>query len=787
MPKLAKSVSHHSPAPTPSRVGELLLWGVIALLTFNLPEKPLLELDSSWRQALAYFFHRGYPFGEGVVFTYGPLGFLLGNTFTGLYLWAYIAFQTAFAAIVATMIVTTGRPFRGLPRFCYFAFFILWGVSYSDALHMIVIAFSGWIMIGRLSEKENPRELLFGAFLAFLAVIKFTNLLFTGFVVLVVIIYAWVRHDRGTAGRLLAAYGGGFLALWVTCGQSLLALPSYAINSLSVSSGYQAAMGIPTPEGQLATALIVFAGIAAYVLWHFITQPDRIRSFAQLLILAAFLFLNWKHGFVRADGHMLGFFFCALVPAVAFPVLFRERVKSPVVPRIALLVVMFFSFKGMHGTFTTTIEYAANIANDDLLKTIKGLGDWKRFRGDIHGAVDDWHRRGKLKKTQALVGEATMDVLGFEQAIALFNDFNYTPRPVFQSYTVYTPRLAKLNADFIVSENAPEFMLLKLQVIDERPLMIDDSQLMSLFPHLYTFKLLENDFYTFQRRDTHPPIESLRPRLIRTLDLPLGQPLPLSQYGSEHIWLEIDLPFTRLGRARNFLYKPPFVRLEVKTNLDEVLIYRLPLTSARAGFQINPHITDFESFLSAHGGEDPRLVEQITLLVDDEDRRFFADSAVVSLSRTPPSNTAPEYIKQLERQRFALFSQLPVDFDSATQASSIEIDGREALVMHAPSFMTFDFTAGTQTISGSHGYPTGAYRDGGETDGAVFSITWTDGTNRHELYRRELDPANNPLDRGLIEFSIPTGELPSGQVLFETSIRNNPSWDWTAWSDINFE
>ena len=787
MPKVAKSDSNSSASPTPNRVGEVLLWVVLALHIFNLPEKPVLELDSSWRQALAYFFHRGYPFGESVVFTYGPLGFLLGNTFTGLYLWAYIAFQTAFSAIVATMIVTTGRPFKGLSRFCYFAFFILWGVSYSDALHMIVIAFAGWIMIGRISAKENPREILFGAFLAFLAVIKFTNLLFTGFVVLVVIIYAWIRHDRGAAGRLLAAYGGGFLALWVACDQSLLALPAYAINSLSVSSGYQAAMGIPTPEGQLATALIVFAGIAAYVLWHFITQPDRIRSFAQLLILAAFLFLNWKHGFVRADGHMLGFFFCALVPAVIFPVLFREQVKSPLIPRIALFVVMFFSLKGMHGTFNTTVEYAPNIANDDILETIKGVGDWKRFRGDIHGAVDDWHRKAKLVKTQKLIGDASVDVLGFEQAIALFNDFNYTPRPVFQSYTVYTPRLAELNANFIVSEDAPEFMLLKLQVIDERPLMMDDAQLMSLFPHLYTFKLLENDFYTFQRRDSHPPIESLRPRLIRTLDLPLGDPLPLIQYGAEHIWLEIDLPFTLLGRARNFLYKPPFVRMEVVTSFGEVLTYRLPLTSARAGFQISPHITDFGSFLAAHGGENPRMVERITLLVEDEDRRFFADSAVVTLSRTPPSNTSPEYFKQLDRQRFSIFSQLPVDFESATQASTIEIDGREALVMHAPSFMTFDFTSGTQSISGSHGYPTGAYSDGGETDGAVFTVTWTDGTDRRELYRRELQPVSNPLDRGLIKFSLPAGDLPDGQVLFEISIRNNPSWDWTTWSDIKFE
>jgi hypothetical protein len=789
MPNAASSTTPSTPVapPTFNRAGEVLLWLVLTLLAINLPEKPVLELDSSWRQALAYFFHRGYPFGESVVFTYGPLGFLMGNTFTGLYFWSYVVFQVTFSAIAATMIVQVGRPLTGLSRFAYFAFFLLWGVGYPDAFHMIMIAFAGWMMINRITDAVKVRPVLFGLFLAFLAVIKFTNLLFTGFVVVVVTAYAWRKNDRKSASWLLATFTAGFLVIWAACGQSLTSLPAYAINSLSVSKGYEAAMGLPTPDGQLTTALIIFAAGAVYVVWHLFSQPDLIRSSAQLLILAAFLFLNWKHGFVRADGHMLGFFYCALVPAVAFPALFREQTTNPVIPRVCLLLVMFFCLKGMHGTFHTTIEYAPNIAHDDLLETVRAFGDFDQFHRDLQGQVDDWHRKGKLAKIQKLVGEASVDVLGFEQAIALFNDFNYTPRPVFQSYTVYTPRLSALNADFITSEHAPEFFLLKLQVIDERPLMMDDSQLMNFFPHLYTFKALENGFYLFQKRAEHPPIDSLRPRLLRAVDQPLGQPLSLAEYGAEHIWLEIDLPLSLLGRARNFLYKPALVQLRVVTSFGEILTYRLPLTSAQAGFQISPHITDFESYLEAHGGSNPRKVESITLLVADEDRRFFSDTATVMLSRTVATDTNHEYAQQIERGRFNLFSQLPVDFKAATPASNVEIGGSEALVMHAPSFMTFTFKAGTARVTGAHGYPVAAYTNGGETDGAVFTVTWTDGTERRELYRREIDPLKNELDRGLLPFSLDTSTLPDGQILFETSIRSHPGWDWTAWADLNFK
>jgi len=42
--------------------------------------------------------------------------------------------------------------------------------------------------------------------------------------------------------------------------------------------------------------------------------------------------------------------------------------------------------------------------------------------------------RSPRQDTALLVGRP-LDVLGFEQAVPLFNDFNYRPRPVFQSYS----------------------------------------------------------------------------------------------------------------------------------------------------------------------------------------------------------------------------------------------------------------------------------------------------------------------------------------------------------------
>lgn len=773
----------------PLRPSDYLLGVLLAVLAFTLPQKPLLELDSSWRQALAYFLHQGLPFGEGVVFTYGPLGFLMGNTYMGLYWEGYILWQTFFSLSSAALIVWVGKPLVGVSRFVYFTFFILWGVGYPDALHMIIIAFCGWIMIQRLALERSAPAVPFGLFLALLAAIKFTNLLFTGFVVLVVTGYALWTRNRRNGLQLVITYAVGFSVIWWACGQSPTQWLAYALNSLEISSGYQAAMGLPTPEGQLKIAGGVFLALGGYVGWHIFTQPDRPRSAAGFLILAAFLFLNWKHGFVRADGHMLGFFYCALVPVVAFPALLGERVKKRGwVPYLIVCVIGLLCLTGMRNTFTSTIDYAPNITNEKLQRNIQSFLDWDRARNDIEGQVDHWQREANLPKAQALIGDASVDVLGFEQAIALFNDFNYTPRPIFQSYSVYTPHLAELNADFITSDQAPEFLLLKLQTIDERPQLADDSHVMALFPHLYEFKLLEKDFYVFQRRPSAPDVGSLQPRLVRTHDLYIGTEISIADLATEHLWIELDVPFNLAGRARNFLYKPPLVHLVV-TDFDGMEErYRIPRPIALAGFQINPLVTDFNSYLEAHGGTMPRQVKSLKVEVAEEDRNWFTGTGLLKISTLRPTDLKREYEMQLERQRFASFSRLPADFYARTPLSNEDIDGREAVIMHAPSLMTFPLDTPVDRISGAHGYPAGAYTHGGETDGATFSITWTDGAKIRELYQRRITPLTEPEDQGLLDFELRDLALPaSGELRFEISINGDPGWDWTAWAGLQIE
>jgi len=771
-----------------NRLGDILLWLLLVLLTFSLPKPPALELDASWRMGLTYFLEHGYAFGRDIVFTYGPLGFLLGRTYSGDLLWALVGWQLLQGAVAATLIMKLGRHLRGVSRFFFFTFFILLGTGYEDALHTIMIVLLGWSMIRKLAvAEEKPSFVLPAIYIALLSVIKFTNLMLGGVVIVVVVAFALSRRRTSFAYWLASIYVGAFLVFWVACSQPLGALPAYVLNSLDVSAGYQATMGLPTPWDPLWKACCIWLLMAGYVTWHLCTQADRLRSTACFVILAAFLYLNWKHGFVRADGHMLGFFYSTLLVCLAFPALFGEQGRSRWIARALLVPAAFLSVWGVRDALTPVVDWAGNITNEKVLKNLRAITAWPTVRQDLENQLTVQRKNADLPKTRAVIGKSSIDVLGFEQGVALFNGFNYTPRPVFQSYSAYTPRLDRLNGDFYSSPRAPDYALLKLQTIDERPLLLDDSYVLRIFPHYYRFVLAEKGYQLWRRRPSAPSAEELALKPLKQLSLPVGLTRTLGDLEHQPLWAEIDLPPSLIGRARNFLYKPPVVELRIVDNEKKEEIYRLPLMAARAGFLLNPLVTDLDSYLESQGGKPKRWVHSLELKVSPGDARYFAPSAMVTLSAVTPSNAKPEYDRQLERAKYSMFSLMPDETTAFTVPSEIEIDGHACLVMHAPSLMVFTPPRGVKRASGLFGYPPGAYLNDGNTDGAEFRVIWATDTERRVLFSQLIRPKQEPKDRGLHHFDVDLSKLPAGghlQLEVSPGPNDENSWDWTAWGDV---
>jgi len=764
------------------------LFLLLVAATFSFPLKPSIDLDASWRMALGRFFLDGLQFGRDVVFTYGPLGFLMVKTYSGLLWWSLMAWHLFTSCAFATILICWGQRLpAGWSRVCYYGFFLLFGLGYEDSLHVTVITLAGLELVRRTGRPWAWSSSLLLLLLAVQSVAKFTNLLLAAVVVAALAALAFWQRQRGNALRTLAWFGGGFLLFWVLCRQNPLNLPAYFVNSWHISQGYQEVMGIATPPAPFHRALVVIAILAAYFGLNFFTQADRARYVARAAILGAFLYLNWKHGFVRADGHMIGFFYCALLVAVGFPVLLEESGPGHRLKRWGLVTVGALSLLGVRDAIPPQVDAAAAIFQNRIWNNVRTAANLTRLREEYDHRLGQEKERYDLRRTRELVGHGTVDVLGHDQAVALYNNFNYRPRPIFQSYSVYTPELARLNEACYLSDRAPDFVLLRISPIDERLGGMDDAAVLAVLMQRYQYVHSERSFQVWQKK---PGPFTLAPRpVVARKDLAFGEVWDLSPHAKETLWLEVGLRPSLLGRLRSFFYKPPMLRIAVTDATGRAATYRMAAPIGRAGFILSPVIADLMSYTLLASGQPERAVTRIMLTLAAEDRKYYAPAAPATLSTLPPSTAAANYFAQLNREIFYMFATPPASYDNGAKPSIQQIDDKDVMVMHAPSEMVFDLPDGATTVSGRFGYVVGAYTDGGRTNGGDFVVAWSDGRNSTEIYRRRLDPLNKPEDRGLFGFQLDLSPYRGGRLYFRTlpGPFNDQGWDWTAWADIEIK
>lgn len=760
---------------------------LLATAMFSPPMSPANELDSSWRMVLSKAFHEGWQFGTDVVFTYGPLGYLMGRTYCGIHFTSLIAWQVVQALVFTLIVFRQGLRLEGYARYAYFGFFLLMGAAYEDALHQMAIALAGLELIRRDDERLRVLPAAFAAMFGALGLIKFTDLLLGGaFVCAAAALHLWHRR-RADAIWVAAWFLGSFLVGWMLCGQNPLNLPDYFFNSWEISQGYQETMGVPTPPDAFVAALASLAFLAAYLTLNVLGATDRPRALALVGGTAAFIFLNWKHGFVRSDGHMIGYFYCTFVPATAFPALLADTPRFRRAKTLLLLGAFAAGIVGVGVALPGVIRWILGNGQERIVNNVRKLADLRGTYAVVENDLRNERSAYLLPETRKIVRQSPIDVIGYEQAVAIYNDFNYRPRPVFQSYSAYRPWLSHLNFKYYASDRAPEFVLLKLHTIDRRLVTMDDAQVLSLLLHRYEYVLTEKGYHLWRRKPGPFNRGDIAPRQIYSATLALGQPLLTAEFADRHLWATVKVQPSLVGRLRAFLYKLPIVTLKLKNNGNATSEYRLPPPQGRTGFILNPIVEDITSYMNFAGGKPERFVHALTVDIPPADKWLFRDEYTVTLSELPASNAGREYFHQAEKRLFRMFDIVPTSYSAQTPISDGKIDGRSVMVLHAPSEMTFDVPKGASALTGAFGFLEAAYTGDNRTDGARFTISFVSAADETVLLERTLDPLNKLNDRGLQSFrlALPPNQAGYLRLRVHPGPHNVYAWDWTAWTGLN--
>jgi hypothetical protein len=591
---------------------------LVALLCLRIPQmslttaqrNPATGIDDSWGGVLIYAHAHGLQFGTNIVFTYGPLGIFSVSGFSPAMALPRMLYEVLLCyGVAAGLCLLAWRMTIGW-RTILLSFFLLiaapihWG---GDDL-LIAVGLLCW---GLLCWLESGRRLKIFAFClvsmaAVCALIKFTLLVVASMTILALACDVALRGRRRLAAGMMAGFVLVYLAGWICLGQSLSGLGPYLRNSLVISSGYNQAMGLEdfswTAGFMIAAAALAAATIR--VMTATLPGADHLRLRRGLLLawLAGLLFLEWKYGFVRADGDhvcsFLGFVPVVALTLAALPAAARRAVlwqRAAALGCVVLAVI--FLLHVVPGFPGKVCQLTLGRVSRNAV-TLLRPGNYVREKTD---AYLEEQGQNQLPKCRALIGRGTTDVFGQNQMFALFNELNYRPRPVFQSYSAYNRPLMELNNRFYDSTNSPEFVLFDLLPIDTRFPPLEDAFVLRNLLINYGLAGEEGDFLLLHRRQA----ASAQLTLVREGDVSPDGVIPLGDFGDANLWMEISVQPTWPGKVRQMLYKPAQVLLGVwsGTPASPGKTFLAPSPMLAAGFLASPMVLDDQDAANLYEGK----------------------------------------------------------------------------------------------------------------------------------------------------------------------------------------
>lgn len=767
-------------------LGLILLWLLLALTMFKLPASPSVELDPSWRMAIGQMAGHHLQWGVDVVFTYGPLGYLLAAINHGEHFAQLIAWQCFSTVLFTTAICWFGRRLRGWGALAYFAYFFVTVATFSEAMSMTMVFLLALQLLEESTSSRRWLAPLTTAVMAMLALMKFTNLILAAFCIACIGLHHFWRKRRTEGAVVIGSFVGWFAAGWLACGQHLANIPAYFRTSLLASGGFTDGMALDESGIMLAGGLLSAAGVAALYLLVLWRTADFARSLAKVAICAALSFLNWKHGFARADAHVLSHFSACLLIVVISPVFLGPTAF----PRLTRAVLLFTAGAGLFGFLAeqpeTIIDAPANLNRviKHNVHTLRRLPKLEREAEKEFAGASGGHA---LSAIRDIVGDATIDMIGNAQGYVVLNQFNYRPRPLFQTYLPYSAELARLNERYLESDDAPGFLLVHTDPIDGRLPTLEDALSLRQLVYRYHYLTEESGFQLWQRNDEQEPIA--QPELVKQTSATFDDTVNVPNLGANPVWMEIDIRPSLLGRLRSFLYKSPLVHATITDTMAFQSTYRLIPAMARAGCFVSPNLTNEHDIRRYVGERFAPRAAAIALSVPPEQRKYFSPDIGVRFYRLPEvPRTSREKAPEIDPTVFGMFDRLPQSASAMFPLASFQIGGRDVLAANPPSEIVFlvDFPA--SKASGQFGIADGAYQPPNATDGADFIVEWiaANGDTRI-VFQRSLRPMTIAKDRGMQSFEV---DLPPGGGRLALRITPGPSgsaaYDWTYWTNVRF-
>jgi hypothetical protein len=462
-------------------------------------------------------------------------------------------------------------------------------------------------LLGTIRERWIVAPIV--AAIALASLVKFTNFLFGGACIAVVVAAAFVfpptgeKKVRPTSGLLCGAvYVVSMLVLWVAGGQRLGQLPAFIQTRLVLASDYGVSQVRYGPFWQIVLFAIT-AAAAWFFCVHALSRRYGRRVWLFGFVAGMYLFLTFKHAFIRHDlGHTLLGGFSGMSLALVLAILLVGKTgfaASETHLRAAVGSLVAFFLAGYLLLFPARWNFFGfGYFHRPLIRVVKTV---PRFFLD---------REGLLRRhEQAMAGlrsrfplpnlNGSVDIYPFNSTILNAHGFDYDPRPTMLSYETTMPWLQEANARHVEWPDGPDHIVFDLEPLDHTFPALEDAL---SWPHFLT------DYQPRFDTGSHLLLDKLESPRSRSWGEILATEVPWrsevaipSVMASGLVWARIEMSTTMLGRLFSTVFKAPMAYLRVTVDGGEERWFRMGPRMAASGFLISPLVTSREEFGSLYG------------------------------------------------------------------------------------------------------------------------------------------------------------------------------------------
>jgi len=550
-----------------------------------------MSLDPSWGIALNYVELKNLTWGTDVAFTYGPLAHLCTRVGWGENKYSFLLFDlfvfiNYFSLFFISFKRSQNKIITALLIILICLFFPLWFGSAHALILMAILVF--WIRL--CLDKPKPIYYLFQILIiTLLFYIKFNTGLIS-FPLFFAGILCNLINKKGNKFYLLTYLILPILLIVALSIPLNVSIFAYIKSGIEIVSGYNDVMFLDNQINGSYSYLILLVLILTVIIFVNVysnKKKDWVKILTILFLFGTSLFVLYKQAFVRADvDHIRDFFiYVPLIILCNFDL--HEYFKTNIL-KISFVFALAIPFYFLIVDQKLNLDIKSKFPKSEY---VSRFNSFNPTPGIFLTPSNSVLPASVINK----IGTKTIDVYPWNIQLLLENKLNYTPRPILQSYTVYTPYLEQMNFEFYNSSRAPEFVIYDFAAIDGRYPLFDESKVNLTYIKNYNvaeiFDFEGRKVALLQKKSDFKPIKFEK---VKEYAMFLETPL----VPKKDIYYEIGIYNNITGKIVSIFQHAPEIRLEIKLKDGTIREFRTSKLLLETGLFSDKFIGNTSEFIS---------------------------------------------------------------------------------------------------------------------------------------------------------------------------------------------